>query len=71
MSTPPPRLCAVLTVLRAFPCRSRLGDADMAAAMEEEVRGHLESGCSGEGKGGHSCPGYCAPVASTVSYFHK
>ncbi|XP_059015500.1 MPN domain-containing protein isoform X2 [Mustela lutreola] len=28
---------AVLTVLRAFPCRSRLGDADMAAAMEEEI----------------------------------
>ncbi|XP_045845755.1 MPN domain-containing protein isoform X2 [Meles meles] len=27
----------MLTVLRAFPCRSRLGDADMAAAMEEEV----------------------------------
>ena len=33
-------LCAVLTVLRAFPCRSRLGDADTAATMEEEVRGH-------------------------------
>lgn len=33
-------LCAVLTVLRAFPCRSRLGDADTAAAMEEEVRRH-------------------------------
>ncbi|TKC46348.1 hypothetical protein EI555_014203, partial [Monodon monoceros] len=31
------RLCAVLTVLRAFPCRSRLGDADTAAAMEEEI----------------------------------
>ncbi|XP_043442163.1 MPN domain-containing protein isoform X3 [Prionailurus bengalensis] len=27
----------MLTVLRAFPCRSRLGDADMAATMEEEV----------------------------------
>ncbi|XP_030620345.1 MPN domain-containing protein isoform X2 [Delphinapterus leucas] len=26
----------MLTVLRAFPCRSRLGDADTAAAMEEE-----------------------------------
>nr|XP_030735172.1 MPN domain-containing protein isoform X2 [Globicephala melas] len=31
------RLRAVLTVLRAFPCRSRLGDADTAAAMEEEI----------------------------------
>lgn len=29
---------AVLTVLRAFPCRSRLGDAETAAATEEEVR---------------------------------
>lgn len=67
MSTPSPRLCAVLTVLRAFPCRSRLGDADMAAAMEEEVRGHLESGCSGEGKGRHSCLDYHVLVASTVS----
>lgn len=28
----------VLTVLRAFPCRSRLGDADTAATVEEEVR---------------------------------
>ncbi|XP_027982081.1 MPN domain-containing protein isoform X2 [Eumetopias jubatus] len=27
----------MLTVLRAFPCRSRLGDADMAATMEEEI----------------------------------
>nr|XP_030735173.1 MPN domain-containing protein isoform X3 [Globicephala melas] len=27
----------MLTVLRAFPCRSRLGDADTAAAMEEEI----------------------------------
>ncbi|KAJ8792942.1 hypothetical protein J1605_003910 [Eschrichtius robustus] len=26
-----------LTVLRAFPCRSRLGDADTAATMEEEI----------------------------------
>ncbi|XP_045058371.2 MPN domain-containing protein isoform X3 [Desmodus rotundus] len=26
----------MLTVLRAFPCRSRLGDADTAATMEEE-----------------------------------
>lgn len=41
MSIPAPCLCAVLTVLRAFPCRSRLGDAD-TAAMEEEVKG-----CSG------------------------
>lgn len=38
MSTPSPQLCAVLTVLRAFPCRSRLGDVDTAATMEEEVR---------------------------------
>lgn len=29
----------VLTVLRAFPCRSRLGDPDTAATVEEEVRG--------------------------------
>uniref|UniRef100_A0A8C5VCX6 MPN domain-containing protein n=1 Tax=Microcebus murinus TaxID=30608 RepID=A0A8C5VCX6_MICMU len=27
----------MLTVLRAFPCRSRLGDADTAAAIEEEI----------------------------------
>uniref|UniRef100_A0A2K5V7L5 MPN domain-containing protein n=1 Tax=Macaca fascicularis TaxID=9541 RepID=A0A2K5V7L5_MACFA len=27
----------MLTVLRAFPCRSRLGDAETAAAIEEEV----------------------------------
>ncbi|KAM6216701.1 MPN domain-containing protein [Rhynchocyon petersi] len=27
----------MLTVLRAFPCRSRLGDVDMAATVEEEV----------------------------------
>lgn len=27
----------MLTVLRAFPCRSRLGDADTAAAAEEEI----------------------------------
>ncbi|KAM5306615.1 MPN domain-containing protein isoform 2-T2 [Glossophaga mutica] len=27
----------MLTVLRAFPCRSRLGDVDTAAAMEEEI----------------------------------
>ncbi|XP_013977660.2 MPN domain-containing protein isoform X3 [Canis lupus baileyi] len=27
----------MLTVLRAFPCRSRLGDVDMAANMEEEI----------------------------------
>ncbi|KAM9244795.1 MPN domain-containing protein isoform 2-T2 [Dugong dugon] len=27
----------MLTVLRAFPCRSRLGDADTAATIEEEV----------------------------------
>ena len=33
------RLRAVLTVLRAFPCRSRLGDAETAATVEEEVRG--------------------------------
>ncbi|KAM9105919.1 MPN domain-containing protein isoform 1-T2 [Megaptera novaeangliae] len=30
-------LRAALTVLRAFPCRSRLGDADTAATMEEEI----------------------------------
>uniref|UniRef100_A0A452TPG7 MPN domain containing n=1 Tax=Ursus maritimus TaxID=29073 RepID=A0A452TPG7_URSMA len=36
----------MLTVLRAFPCRSRLGDADMAATMEEEERGHMGSGPS-------------------------
>ncbi|EQB77620.1 hypothetical protein CB1_000413045 [Camelus ferus] len=30
-------LRAVLTVLRAFPCRSRLGDADTAATIEEEI----------------------------------
>ncbi|XP_062815858.1 MPN domain-containing protein isoform X3 [Anolis carolinensis] len=27
----------LLTVLRAFPCRSRLGDVEMAAAVEEEI----------------------------------
>ncbi|XP_060640928.2 MPN domain-containing protein isoform X1 [Anolis sagrei] len=27
----------LLTVLRAFPCRSRLGDGEMAAAVEEEI----------------------------------
>ncbi|XP_030073197.1 MPN domain-containing protein [Microcaecilia unicolor] len=27
----------LLTVLRAFPCRTRLGDADSAAAIEEEI----------------------------------
>ncbi|XP_025890949.1 MPN domain-containing protein [Nothoprocta perdicaria] len=27
----------LLTVLRAFPCRTRLGDADAAAAVEEEI----------------------------------
>ncbi|PNJ18242.1 MPND isoform 8, partial [Pongo abelii] len=27
----------MLTVLRAFPCRSRLGDAETAAAIEEEM----------------------------------
>ncbi|XP_020021469.2 MPN domain-containing protein isoform X2 [Castor canadensis] len=27
----------MLTVLRAFPCRSRLGDADAAATIEEEI----------------------------------
>ncbi|XP_076977226.1 MPN domain-containing protein isoform X2 [Tamandua tetradactyla] len=27
----------ILTVLRAFPCRSRLGDPDTAAAVEEEI----------------------------------
>uniref|UniRef100_A0A8C5KAQ0 MPN domain-containing protein n=1 Tax=Jaculus jaculus TaxID=51337 RepID=A0A8C5KAQ0_JACJA len=27
----------MLTVLRAFPCRSRLGDVDMAATIEEEI----------------------------------
>ncbi|XP_054835282.1 MPN domain-containing protein isoform X1 [Eublepharis macularius] len=27
----------LLTVLRAFPCRSRLGDAEAAAAVEEEI----------------------------------
>lgn len=30
-------LSTVLTVLRAFPCRSRLKDTDTAAAVEEEV----------------------------------
>ncbi|NWT73778.1 MPND protein, partial [Prunella himalayana] len=29
----------LLTVLRAFPCRTRLGDAETAGAVEEEVRG--------------------------------
>ncbi|NXT64416.1 MPND protein, partial [Chaetops frenatus] len=32
-----PRVPAVLTVLRAFPCRTRLGDAEAAGAVEEEV----------------------------------
>lgn len=34
----PPPVPAVLTVLRAFPCRSRLGDAEAAGAVEEEVK---------------------------------
>lgn len=34
----PPPIPAVLTVLRAFPCRSRLGDAEAAGAVEEEVK---------------------------------
>jgi len=38
------RLRAVLTVLRAFPCRSRLGDAETAATVEEEVRGRMATG---------------------------
>lgn len=29
---------SVLTVLRAFPCRTRLADKDAASAVEEEVR---------------------------------
>ncbi|XP_062452025.1 MPN domain-containing protein isoform X1 [Rhea pennata] len=33
----PPPLPVVLTVLRAFPCRTRLGDAESAAAVEEEI----------------------------------
>ncbi|KAM6993370.1 MPN domain-containing protein isoform 1-T1 [Passerculus sandwichensis] len=32
-----PRVPAVLTVLRAFPCRTRLGDAEAAGAVEEEI----------------------------------
>lgn len=43
-----PRVPAVLTVLRAFPCRSRLGDAEAAGAVEEEVRGCCSLG-SGQG----------------------
>lgn len=30
-------VCSVLTVLRAFPCRTRLADRDAASAVEEEV----------------------------------
>ncbi|KAG8127027.1 hypothetical protein E2320_022085, partial [Naja naja] len=30
-------LVVVLTVLRAFPCRSRLGDGELAAIVEEEI----------------------------------
>lgn len=30
-------MCSVLTVLRAFPCRTRLADRDSASAVEEEV----------------------------------
>ncbi|NXS73617.1 MPND protein, partial [Pandion haliaetus] len=30
----------LLTVLRAFPCRTRLGDAETASAVEEEVNHH-------------------------------
>ncbi|XP_065555765.1 MPN domain-containing protein isoform X2 [Lathamus discolor] len=33
----PPRVPPVLTVLRAFPCRTRLGDAEAAGAVEEEI----------------------------------
>ncbi|XP_060227248.1 MPN domain-containing protein isoform X6 [Meriones unguiculatus] len=35
----------MLTVLRAFPCRSRLGDADTAATVEEEAELRLRSIC--------------------------
>lgn len=49
----------MLTVLRAFPCRSRLGDTDTAATVEEEVRGHTD------GLGEHSCPGYCVLAAAS------
>lgn len=43
-------LRAVLTVLRAFPCRSRLGDAETAATVEEEVRVCMAAvGHGGEG----------------------
>ena len=58
-------LPTVLTVLRAFPCRSRLGDAETAAAIEEEVRGYLGGGILGRVGKGHSCPGDC-PVAGSV-----
>ncbi|KAM6331672.1 LOW QUALITY PROTEIN: MPN domain-containing protein [Alca torda] len=36
-SHPPCAPLAVLTVLRAFPCRTRLGDAEAAGAVEEEI----------------------------------
>lgn len=46
---------AVLTVLRAFPCRTRLGDAEAAGAVEEEVK----QPCRGvwRGLGGPQGPG--------------
>ncbi|NXD31172.1 MPND protein, partial [Spelaeornis formosus] len=37
----------LLTVLRAFPCRTRLGDAEAAGAVEEEVRGPFYHGNPG------------------------
>ncbi|NXX38819.1 MPND protein, partial [Tricholaema leucomelas] len=37
----------LLTVLRAFPCRTRLGDAEAASAVEEEVKGPYYPGNPG------------------------
>uniref|UniRef100_A0A3Q2HZA1 MPN domain containing n=1 Tax=Equus caballus TaxID=9796 RepID=A0A3Q2HZA1_HORSE len=50
----------MLTVLRAFPCRSRLGDADTAATIEEEVSGRAGTGILGR-------PGTDTGVPASVS----
>ncbi|NWI38068.1 MPND protein, partial [Picathartes gymnocephalus] len=53
-----PRVPAVLTVLRAFPCRTRLGDAEAAGAVEEE------------GAGAAVAPSVPAPSVPTGPFYH-
>lgn len=61
------RLRAVLTVVRAFPCRSRLGDAETAATVEEEVRGHMATGAFVAGWGRGPQAGAHTAVLATAS----